>query len=183
MSQDHGDQLDQQLLFEVIENQLADGYPLKVKATLMRLCMIGHSRDDALELIACALAPEMFAVVELAQEFNLPRYEAHLDLLPQTALKGKTVLPLATGGSPHHMLALDYALRPVLQSLGARHILPGVYASDAQIPKDEAGDYQIGGEIAQRLDDATHTLLQEGLRLSAVPVSRPVPFSQALYSV
>ena len=28
-----------------------------------------------------------------------------LDLLPQTALKGKTVLPLATGGSPHHMLA------------------------------------------------------------------------------
>ena len=35
-----------------------------------------------------------------------------LDLLPQTALKGKTVLPLATGGSPHHMLALDYALRP-----------------------------------------------------------------------
>ena len=34
-----------------------------------------------------------------------------LDLLPQSALKGKTVLPLATGGSPHHMLALDYALR------------------------------------------------------------------------
>ena len=107
-----------------------------------------------------------------------------LDLLTQTALKGKAVLPIATGGSPHHMLALDYALRPVLQSLGARHILPGVYASDAQIPKDETtGDYQIGGEIAQRLDDATHTLLQEGLRLSAVPVSRPVPFSQALYSV
>ena len=43
-----------------------------------------------------------------------------LDLLPQTALKGKVVLPLATGGSPHHMLALDYALRPVLQSLGAK---------------------------------------------------------------
>lgn len=54
-----------------------------------------------------------------------------LDLLPQTALKGKVVLPIATGGSPHHMLALDYALRPVLQSLGARHILPGVYASDS----------------------------------------------------
>lgn len=58
-----------------------------------------------------------------------------LDLLPQTALKDKTVLPLATGGSPHHMLALDYALRPVLQSLSARHILPGVYATDAQIPR------------------------------------------------
>lgn len=54
-----------------------------------------------------------------------------LDLLPQTALKHKTVLPLATGGSLHHMLALDYALGPVLQSLSAQHILPGVYATDA----------------------------------------------------
>jgi FMN reductase len=35
-----------------------------------------------------------------------------LDLLPQDGLKGKVVLPLATGGSPNHMLALDYALRP-----------------------------------------------------------------------
>lgn len=57
-----------------------------------------------------------------------------LDVLPQTALKGKLVLPLATGGSPHHMLALDYALRPVLQSLGARHILPGIYATDQGCP-------------------------------------------------
>ena len=56
-----------------------------------------------------------------------------LDLLPQSALQGKTVLPLATGGSPHHMLALDYALRPVLQSLGAKHILPGIYATDGQV--------------------------------------------------
>ncbi len=84
MSASESDQLDQALLFEVIENQLADGYPLKVKATLMRLCMTGHSREDALELIACALAPEMHAVVEQQQQFNLARYEAQLDLLPQT---------------------------------------------------------------------------------------------------
>lgn len=106
-----------------------------------------------------------------------------LDLLPQTALKGKAVLPLATGGSPHHMLALDYALRPVLQSLGARHILPGVYASDSQIPKDEDGEYLIEGDIAQRLDDATHLLLHEGLRLPPAAMARPVPFAQALYSI
>ncbi|MDB5826272.1 MAG: ssuE, partial [Variovorax sp.] len=56
-----------------------------------------------------------------------------LDLLSQSALKGKTVLPLATGGSPHHMLALDYALRPVLHALAARQVLPGIYATDSQI--------------------------------------------------
>ncbi|MFM2036392.1 MAG: reductase [Pseudomonadota bacterium] len=106
-----------------------------------------------------------------------------LDLLPQTALKGKAVLPLATGGSPHHMLALDYALRPVLQSLGARHILPGVYASDSQIPKDDAGHYQIGAEIQDRLDDGVAALFQEGLRWAVTPAFEPVPFESALYSV
>lgn len=48
-----------------------------------------------------------------------------LDLLPQYALKGKTVLPLATGGSTAHVLAIDYALRSVLASMGPAHITPG----------------------------------------------------------
>jgi len=86
-----------------------------------------------------------------------------LDLLPQSALKGKTVLPLATGGSPHHMLALDYALRPVLQSLAARHILPGVYATDGQVTLQPEGAYQLQSDLAQRLDDAVETLASEGL--------------------
>lgn len=106
-----------------------------------------------------------------------------LDILPQTALKGKAVLPLATGGSPHHMLALDYALRPVLQSLGARHILPGVYATDTQVPRDADGQYQIEPDIAQRLDDATQLLLQEGLRMQGTVSWEPVPFAQVRCSV
>lgn len=106
-----------------------------------------------------------------------------LDLLPQTALKGKAVLPLASGGSPHHMLALDYALRPVLQSLGARHILPGVYASDSQLPKDETGEYRITDEVGARLDDAVQTLVHEGLRLPLRAGFDPVPFSALQYSV
>lgn len=106
-----------------------------------------------------------------------------LDLLPQSALKGKVVLPIATGGSPHHMLALDYALRPVLQSLGAKHILPGVYASDSQIPKDANGEYQPVEEIHNRLNEAVSSLLHEGLRWPASPVFAPIPFVQASYSV
>lgn len=106
-----------------------------------------------------------------------------LDLLPQTALKGKAVLPLATGGSPHHMLALDYALRPVLQSLGARHILPGVYATDHQVPRDVLGGYTIGEEINTRLDDAVHLLLTEGLRMPVAAGFDPVPFAQVRCSV
>lgn len=109
-----------------------------------------------------------------------------LDLLAQSALQGKTVLPLATGGSPHHMLALDYALRPVLQSLAARHILPGIYASDAQITSTAQGAYTVGTDIAARLDDAVHTLITEALRPSSSGQSAgfaPVPFAQVRCSV
>lgn len=108
-----------------------------------------------------------------------------LDLLPQTALQGKTVLPLATGGSPHHMLALDYALRPVLQSLGAKHILPGIYATDAQVTVTPEGTYAVGRDIATRLDDAVNVLVTETLRPSPAQATRfaPVPFSQVRCSV
>ena len=108
-----------------------------------------------------------------------------LDLLAQTALQGKTVLPLATGGSPHHMLALDYALRPVLQSLGAKHILPGIYATDAQITSTAQGSYTIGTDIAARLDDAVHTLITETLRPATTEAAAfaPVPFAQVRCSV
>jgi len=108
-----------------------------------------------------------------------------LDLLPQTALQGKTVLPLATGGSPHHMLALDYALRPVLQSLGAKHILPGIYATDAQVTVTPEGAYTVGRDIAIRLDDAVNLLVTETLRPSPAQATRfaPVPFSQVRCSV
>ncbi|EER58599.1 NADPH-dependent FMN reductase [Acidovorax delafieldii 2AN] len=108
-----------------------------------------------------------------------------LDLLPQTALKDKTVLPLATGGSPHHMLALDYALRPVLQSLGAKHILPGIYATDAQVTLTPEGAYELHGDIATRLDDAVNVLVTESLRSTPLHAGRfaPIPFSQVRCSV
>lgn len=51
--------------------------------------------------------------------------KAFLDLLPQSALASKVVLPPATGGSNAHVLAIDYAMRPVLTSMGADHIVPG----------------------------------------------------------
>jgi FMN reductase len=108
-----------------------------------------------------------------------------LDLLPQTALEGKTVLPLATGGSPNHMLALDYALRPVLQSLGAKHILPGIYATDAQITLSPEGVYQIADAIGDRLDTAVNTLITETMRPVLTPAGqfRSVDFSQVRCSV
>ncbi|KAA9001336.1 NADPH-dependent FMN reductase [Affinibrenneria salicis] len=56
-----------------------------------------------------------------------------LDLLPERAFENKVILPVASGGSASHMLALDYALKPVLNALKAQEILHGVFAEDSQI--------------------------------------------------
>jgi FMN reductase len=106
-----------------------------------------------------------------------------LDLLSQGAFKGKTLLPLATGGSPHHMLALDYALRPVLQSLAARDVLPGIYATDSQIALTPEGAYQVHADLATRLDEAVEVLATEGLKLPPAQGFEPVPFSHVQCSV
>ena len=62
-----------------------------------------------------------------------------LDLLPQFALADKLVLPLATAGSPAHVLALDYALRPVLASLGVRHAAAGFVVLERQLEVTAGG--------------------------------------------
>jgi FMN reductase len=85
-----------------------------------------------------------------------------LDLLPQYALAGKTVLPLATGGSTAHVLAIDYALRPVLSSMGARHVVQGWFVLDQHItveadgslgldPGAEAGLHEVLDEFSRAL--------------------------------
>lgn len=91
--------------------------------------------------------------------------KAFLDLLPTDALRGKTVLPLATGGSVAHLLALDYALKPVLSALGARDILDGVFATDAQLVPHAAGGFVPDAGLVARLDRALEPLT--GARLEA----------------
>jgi FMN reductase len=77
-----------------------------------------------------------------------------LDLLPQDALRGKTVLALGTGGSAAHLLALDYALKPVLAALGARHILDAVYAVDAHFTPHALHGHVAHDEVVQRIERA-----------------------------
>ncbi|MFB7662346.1 NADPH-dependent FMN reductase [Kitasatospora sp. NPDC056138] len=69
-----------------------------------------------------------------------------LDVLPQYALVGKTVLPLATGGSAAHVLAVDYALRPVLASMGAEHVTRGWFVLDRHIVVREDGSTAVERE-------------------------------------
>lgn len=84
--------------------------------------------------------------------------KAFLDLLPQDALAGKVVLPIATGGTLAHMLAIDYALRPVLVALGSAQILSGVYLLDNQFIRANGTGAQLEGSADERLNQAISQL-------------------------
>lgn len=96
-----------------------------------------------------------------------------LDLLPQFALRGKTVLPLATGGSPAHVLAVDYALRPLLSSLGAAHVTPGWFVPSGHIRTFPDGGVLIAAAslapVAQVTEEFLSTLAGRAGATDVVP--------------
>lgn len=96
-----------------------------------------------------------------------------LDLLPQFALRGKTVLPLATGGSSAHVLAVDYALRPVLSALGAAHVTPGWFVPTAHIHVFPDGGVLLDAAslapIAQVTEEFLATLAGRPDRVGVLP--------------
>ncbi|WP_427052319.1 NADPH-dependent FMN reductase [Paenibacillus sp. TC-CSREp1] len=93
-----------------------------------------------------------------------------LDLIPQEGLRDKVTLPLVIGGSIAHLLAIDYALKPVLTALGGRHILGGVYAVDQAIERNEDGTFSLAADITARLDRSLEelrlTLEKDGITIN-----------------
>ena len=145
---------------------------------------------EAQQLVAAASAVVIATPVYKAAYSGV--LKAFLDLLPQTGLTGKLVLPLATGGSPAHMLALDYALRPVLTSLSARHVFPGIYATDQQVQWSAEQGLKLDDDVEQRLRQGSQRLLdsleslradQQRQRCGGSAASEPVPFSAVRCSV
>ncbi|CAM4159063.1 NADPH-dependent FMN reductase [Bordetella tumulicola] len=94
--------------------------------------------------------------------------KAILDLLDEKSLADKIVLPIATGGSAAHLLALEYSLKPVLSALGARHILAGVYATDRQVVLHQ-GHVTIDDDVRERLDSAVDRLARH---VATAPLSQ-----------
>ena len=142
-----------------------------------QLRALGHRPHplDARELPAAALLGADTAHPAIAETLRLfeqaqgvvvvtPVYKASysgllktlLDLLPQSGLAGKVVLPLATGGTTAHLLAIDYALRPVLSSLGPAHVVQGYFLLDQDITREPEGRTVFAEETRASLGRAVH---------------------------
>jgi FMN reductase len=64
------------------------------------------------------------------------------------------VLPPATGGSPAHVLALGYALRPVLTALGAQ-VSQGRFVPDRHIMTTPDGAMALDHDDERQLANIT----------------------------
>jgi FMN reductase len=116
-----------------------------------------YAQTDHPAIVAAVAQLEQATTVIVATPVYKAAYsgllKVFLDLLPQSGLRDKTVLPLATGGSLAHALIIDYALRPVLASLGPAHILPGIFAIDQHIVWEEVAGLQLDPALIARLQD------------------------------
>ena len=96
--------------------------------------LLGRRADPALDAAFARVSAARIVVA------STPVYRAtysgllktFFDLLPQDALAGKLAIPIATGGGPAHLLAIDHGLRPLFASLGATTVAIGTYATDTQ---------------------------------------------------
>jgi FMN reductase len=122
--------------------------------------LLGQSNEPAIRhaLDAVATADAVVISTPVYQASFSGLLKTFLDLLPQDGLAGKVVLPIATGGSQSHLLALDYALRPVLQALEAKHVLASIFATSQQLQWSEEQGLTPVPAIAARVDAAVNAL-------------------------
>ncbi|WP_195574160.1 NADPH-dependent FMN reductase [Paenibacillus sp. 1001270B_150601_E10] len=143
-------------LIEAIQNQLKElGHQVSLievaelpAEDLIRANWNSIAVKDALHVVEDAEAVVIASPVYKASYSGV--LKTFLDLIPQKGLERKVLLPLFIGGSLAHLLTIDYALKPVLSSLGATHILQGVYAVDQWVEKREDGGFTLSEDLLAR---------------------------------
>jgi FMN reductase len=126
-----------------------------------------HARFDAPKIVEAvgrvAAADGIVVATPVYKAAYSGLLKAFLDVLPQFGLRGKVVLPLATGGTVAHVLAIDYALRPVLSSLDPLHVVNGLFVLDKQITVLDNGQVELDSDVQTRLEEVIEQFVR-GLR-------------------
>ena len=90
-----------------------------------------------------------------------------IDMLPQKILQHKAVLPIMTGGSPAHLLALEYTLKPTISILKGQS-LDGVYIIDHQLDKSKTNpivDRDIQKRVNKQIDYLIDTIENKSISI------------------
>jgi FMN reductase len=82
-----------------------------------------------------------------------------VDQLPPDGLRGSIGIPLMLGAAPHHALAPELHLKPLLAELGAATPTPGLYLSDKTYESDGKLD-----AFVERWRDAIFGSVEKGMQ-------------------
>ena len=99
--------------------------------------------EAALEAVASA--DGLIAVTPIFTTSYAGLFKSFIDVIDPQALTDLPVLIGATGGTPRHSLAIDYAIRPLFTYLHAVPVTTGVYAATS--------DWGDGGDGVRSLPD------------------------------
>ncbi len=73
----------QSKILNIIDDQLSSNNPPEVNETFVRLQKEGFDTTDARKLIGQCIVLELYDMIKKKKEFNLERYLANLDRLPE----------------------------------------------------------------------------------------------------
>ena len=71
-----------QAMLQVVENQINAGDPPETKITVKRLQDSGIQRKEAIRLVVCVVANEIFNIMKHGEEYNQKRYVENMKNLP-----------------------------------------------------------------------------------------------------
>lgn len=70
-------------IIEVVRDQMRANEPPETKQTYERLIQEGHSEENVMKMLACAVTAEIWYVMNEKKPFNHARYVKMLDALPE----------------------------------------------------------------------------------------------------
>src|SRR5690625_4215610 len=112
--------------------------------------------DDALR--AAEQADLLIAATPVFRGSYTGLFKHFFDLIEQYALANKPVLLLATGGSEHHALVLDHALRPLFAFFQALTLPVAVFASSSDFDGTTVLNPRVYSRIQTALEDVEDLL-------------------------
>lgn len=166
------------VVLETLAQRLAE-YSIGIEESRVDVYRIGPAFTGALEREG--IAPEVENTLRQAEEADLliaatpvfrgsysGLFKHFFDLVDQYALANKPVLLAATGGSEHHALVLEHALRPLFGFFQALTVPVAVYASSGDFDGTILLTPRVYGRIEMAINDVARLLADRARQPSAV---------------
>ncbi|MDB4896533.1 MAG: reductase [Firmicutes bacterium] len=113
------------------------------------LASLGKPATALLELV---MASDLVVVVCPIYKGSMPgQLKNFFDYMEQGALSGNVAIPVMVGAAPHHALAVEYTVKPVLSQLGALSLPGALFIHDQEIDREQS---VISAEVQDKLEPA-----------------------------